>query len=159
MRLYLVQHGRAKSKEVDPDRHLSDQGVQETQRLAEFLRPLGLPVAEVWHSSKARSVQTAEILRPALSDSPEIIQQSGIEPYDPVEPITARLAGTEQDVLIAGHVPFLVKLASVLVASDETNEVCSFQQRGVVCLERTETRGWVVCWMVVLDSLRGIPHG
>ena len=65
MRLYLVQHGQAKSEELDPQRGLTEQGVQDVERLAAFLKPLSLAVQVVWHSGKTRAAQTAEILAPS----------------------------------------------------------------------------------------------
>ena len=44
MRIYLVQHGEAKSEEEDPRRTLTDKGIGEVQKVAEFLRPLTLAV-------------------------------------------------------------------------------------------------------------------
>ena len=40
MRLYLVQHGQAKSEEVDPQRGLSERGIQDVGRLS------GAPTSE-----------------------------------------------------------------------------------------------------------------
>ena len=37
MHAYLVQHGKAKSAEDDPNRGLSDEGREEVTRVAEFL--------------------------------------------------------------------------------------------------------------------------
>ena len=42
MRIYLVQHGESKSEEEDPQRHLTERGIDEVQRVADFLRPLEL---------------------------------------------------------------------------------------------------------------------
>ena len=39
MRVYLVQHGRAKSEEEDPQRRLTDKGIGEVEKVADFLRP------------------------------------------------------------------------------------------------------------------------
>ena len=44
MRLYLVQHGQSKSEEEDPQRRLTDKGIGEVQKVADFLRPLGFAV-------------------------------------------------------------------------------------------------------------------
>ena len=38
MALYLVQHGRSRPKDVDPDQGLSDEGAAETKRIAEVAR-------------------------------------------------------------------------------------------------------------------------
>ncbi len=52
MMLYLMQHGKAKPKEVDPERSLSDEGVEEVERVAAFLEKAGIKVAEIFHSGK-----------------------------------------------------------------------------------------------------------
>jgi phosphohistidine phosphatase len=61
VRVYLVQHGRAKSEEEEPQRRLTDKGIGEVQKVAVFLRPLELRIDAVWHSGKARAQQTAEL--------------------------------------------------------------------------------------------------
>ncbi len=37
MKVYLVQHGEAESKEVNPQRPLTEQGMRDVQRIAEAL--------------------------------------------------------------------------------------------------------------------------
>jgi broad specificity phosphatase PhoE len=77
MRIYLVQHGEAKSEEEDPRRTLTDKGVGEVQKVAEFLRPLTLAVDTVWHSGKARAQQTAELLAEALGAQARVVAREG----------------------------------------------------------------------------------
>ncbi len=50
MRLYLVQHGEAVAKEVDPDRPLSEHGRENIVRLAKWLEQRGVEVREIRHS-------------------------------------------------------------------------------------------------------------
>ena len=56
MKLYLVQHGEACAKDVDPERPLTDQGNADTDRLAAFLKQAGIQVERVIHSGKLRAV-------------------------------------------------------------------------------------------------------
>ncbi len=67
MRLYLMQHGKARPKEEDPDRSLSDEGRAEVGRVAGFLAKTdvvrSLPIL---HSGKTRARQTAEGLARAV---------------------------------------------------------------------------------------------
>ena len=63
MRVYLVQHGESKSEEEDPQRRLTDKGIGEVQKVANFLRLLKLALDAVWHSGRARAQQTGELLR------------------------------------------------------------------------------------------------
>ena len=67
MRLYLVQHGEALSKDVDPERALSDAGRADAERLARFLAPRRLTLSRVLQSGKLRAQQTAEILAGAFA--------------------------------------------------------------------------------------------
>ena len=55
MHVYLVQHGEAKPAEEDPERHLTEKGLRDVRKVAEFLRPLRLPVEALWHSDKPRA--------------------------------------------------------------------------------------------------------
>jgi phosphohistidine phosphatase len=66
MRVYLVQHGESKSEEEDPQRRLTDKGIGEVQKFANFLRTLKLALDAVWHSGKARTQQTGELLAEAV---------------------------------------------------------------------------------------------
>ena len=54
MRAYLVQHGKAKSADEDPNRGLSNEGRDEINRIAEFLSALRISVSLIQHSGKAR---------------------------------------------------------------------------------------------------------
>jgi phosphohistidine phosphatase len=47
MKLYLVQHGEACAKQVDPDRLLTDQGREDIERLVAFLAQAGIEVGRV----------------------------------------------------------------------------------------------------------------
>ena len=154
MKLYLVQHGQAKSEEIDPQRGLTEQGTQDVERLAAFLKPLALAVPVVWQSGKTRAVQTAEILAPVLAGRPKVAQQEGLAPNDPIEPIKTKLRQAQDDLMIIGHLPFLDTLASELVAGKATAKVCTFQQGGLICLERAENGSWSLCWMVIPELLR-----
>jgi len=153
MRLYLVQHGEAKSKEEDPDRPLTAKGADDVQRIARFLNPLGLGVRAIWHSGQARAAQTAGVLAGAVSATEGVTQREGLAPNDPVEPLAKALAELPDDVMIVGHLPFLGKLASVLVAGDESAGAVDFRPGGVVCLERGDQCDWSVQWAVTADLL------
>ena len=52
MKLYLVQHAKAASKEVDPQRALTEEGTQEIRKIAAFIKPLNLSIDYLWHSGK-----------------------------------------------------------------------------------------------------------
>src|SRR5262249_4440027 len=58
MHAYLVQHGKAKSAEGDPNRGLSDDGREEVTRIAEFLEDLRITISLIHHSGKLRAEET-----------------------------------------------------------------------------------------------------
>src|SRR5205807_2540846 len=62
MRLYLVQHGAAKSEAEDPQGGLTEEGQRTVERMADFPAALRLPLDRIEHSEKLRARQTAEIL-------------------------------------------------------------------------------------------------
>ena len=152
MRAYLVQHGEARSKDVDPERRLTEKGVRDVEKVSCFLEPLGLCVSAVWHSGKARAAQTAEILGRSVKAARGAVAREGLAPNDPVGPVKEEIAGAQKDLMVVGHLPFLARLASSLVA-DESTQVVAFRQGGVVCLERDEEGSWSVVWAVVPDLL------
>lgn len=158
MRLYLVQHGEAKPKQQDPQRHLTEKGLRDVRKAADFIRPLGLSVDAVWHSGKARAARTAEILASVITVSQGALQREGLAPNDPVGVTAKELSSFDEDLMIVGHMPFLGKLASALVAgdesADESADVVAFQQGGIICLERDEGGAWRLGWMVIPELLR-----
>jgi phosphohistidine phosphatase len=155
VRVYLVQHGRSKSEEEDPQRRLTDKGIGEVQNVADFLRPLELVAAAVWHSGKARAQQTAELLAEAVSARDRVVQREGLGPKDQVATTKQALERTGGDVMIVGHLPFLGKLVALLVTGSEENEIVEFQFGSVVCIERRDDGKWKVAWMITPALLHG----
>jgi phosphohistidine phosphatase len=148
MRIYLVRHGRALSKEKDPERGLSDEGKQEVERVAALLGRLGTEVEAVWESGKKRATQTAGILASALKARGGIVRQGGMDPNDPVRPVAERLASLSGDYMLVGHLPFMSSLASLFVLGREEPDIVRFAAGGVACLEQDEEDRWVISWVV-----------
>jgi phosphohistidine phosphatase len=154
MNLYLVQHGEANPEAVDPSRGLSAKGQADVKKVAAFLKPLHLSVQGVRQSGKKRAAQTAEILAQALSSAEGVAQYSGLAPMDPVEPVKREVeSDAPRDYMLVGHLPFMAKLASLLVAGSEDADVVAFRNGGVVCLERDDKGTWRVLWIVTPDIL------
>jgi phosphohistidine phosphatase len=149
MRVYLVQHGESRPEEEDPQRRLTDEGVRSVQKVARFLRPLGLKLESVWHSGKPRAQQTAEILADAVSASQGLLQRDSLAPKDPVAPLKQAIEQSAGDLMIVGHLPFLGKFAALLVADNEDADIVAFKFGCVVCVERIEDGPWKLAWMIV----------
>lgn len=153
MRLYLVQHGAAKSEAEDPQRGLTDEGRRTVERMVEFLAPLGLSIDLVEHSDKLRARQTAELLAARLGPVEGTRQVAGLAPNDDVEPVRARLQTESQNLILVGHLPFLSRLVARLLGLEASRVVVQFQMGGVVALHREEAGQWVLDWMLVPSLL------
>ncbi len=145
MVLYLVQHGQAKTEADDPARPLSDEGVAAVERAARWLSRAGLEIAEIRHSGKRRAAQTAEILADHAAPAAEVRAVSGLSPNDDVRPVAEALQRDVGPVMLVGHLPFLGRLAGLLVAGDADSPVVQFTNAGLVCLARHDD-GWRVDW-------------
>lgn len=150
MNLFLVQHGQAKSKEEDPERSLNDTGIKATKKVAGWLAASGIQVDEIIHSGKKRAEQTAQIFAGYLSPSKGVNVSTGLNPKDDVQPITDKLKGHSDSLMIISHLPFLASLAGLLICGDPDKVLIRFQNSGVLCLHQDKDY-WSISWMVVPD--------
>jgi phosphohistidine phosphatase len=148
MRIYLAQHGLAVSKDVDPDRPLSEQGREDVRRLAAFLGNTGVRVGQVLHSGKTRAEQTAAMLADALLPDGKPQSRAGLAPTDPPKQVAAEATGWSVDTLIVGHLPYLGRLVSLLLVSDPDRPLLAFQPGSMACLEQDAEGQWVLAWMI-----------
>lgn len=143
MYLYLVQHGQAKPKDEDPERPLSDAGVRASEASARACAEQRFEVIEIRHSGKRRARETAEIFAEHLKPVRAIRVVEGLAPNDDPAPVVTALDKETEPVMLVGHLPFLARLAGLLVAGDPDAEVAMFENAGVVRLRRTGKR-WAV---------------
>ncbi|MFQ6674829.1 MAG: histidine phosphatase family protein, partial [Fidelibacterota bacterium] len=87
MKLYLVQHGESLSKDVDPERGLTDRGKEEVTRVAAVLVKGNIRVEKILHSGKKRAQETALLLQECLAAGGEFGEMEGLAPLDPVKPV------------------------------------------------------------------------
>jgi len=153
MKLYLVQHAKAASKEEDPERPLTDQGQHDIQKVASFIKPLNLCVDYLWHSGKKRAEQTAEVLAGAIKINKEHTARDGLGPNDDVIAFKDELLLSQKDVMIVGHMPFLSKLTSLLLTGSQSANTVAFKQAGIVCLNDSEENKWQIEWVIIPEIL------
>jgi phosphohistidine phosphatase len=157
MRLYLVQHGEALNAPDDAGKTLSPKGRRDVKALAEACARHRIEAVEVIHSGKARARQTAETLADAL-DLPAR-KAAGLDPMDPVRPF-ADECSTIHSTVVVGHLPFMERLAALLLAGRENPPVLAFQRGGMACLERRGPPGpddphgaWCILWTAFPDQV------
>ena len=152
--LYLVQHGEAVSKEIDPDRPLSNEGKDAVMRLATFLSNQGISVDRVLHSGKTRARETAEIFAKSIAESGLTEAISSINPNDPVEKFVTDIEGLTAPTMIVGHLPFMAKLVSQLILHSDDVALVEYQPGSVVCLNKAEHNNWIINWMIRPELIR-----
>ncbi len=170
MELYLVRHGEPMSETENPERPLSRRGREEVGRVSAAAARIGLRPGEIRHSGKRRAAETAEILAAALGRGGRTVALGGMGPNDDVWPIAEALRAAAAPTMLVGHLPFLSRLASLLVIGDPDRPFVRFCMGGIVCLVREETTstvgapgGWSVGWMLTPQiasaafSSRGSP--
>lgn len=148
MKLYLVRHGDALTPDVDPERRLSAAGHRQVDRMAAFLAGYGVRVARVLHSGKPRAEETAAALAAAVAPATAPEARDGLSPNDPVEPLAAEIAAWREDSLIAGHLPYLSRLSTLLMTGRNVPSGLDFEPAAVACLERGEDGAWSLVWFV-----------
>ena len=148
MKLYLVQHAEACTKDVDPQRPLTEQGVKDMARLAARLRHAGIEVGRIVHSGKLRAKQTAESLAQALAPGLELETSGLLNPNDNPKAFDWQSESWDTDTLIVGHLPFMARLVSHLLAEDENRIVAGFTPGSIVCLESHHDGHWQLNWML-----------
>ncbi len=153
MKVYLMQHGEPVPKDIDPERPLSDRGKSDVKRMAEFLKGKITDINRAYHSGKKRAEQTAQIFLSNLDIVTEPVKRGGLSPLDDVKDIADEIKSSDKSIFIAGHLPHLGKLVSLLISGDSEKDVVQFQQGGIVCCEKQE-QGWVIRWMLVPDLVK-----
>lgn len=148
MAIYLSQHGKSASKDVDPQRGLTREGSTEVARVAEMLAKAGVSVDVIRHSGKARAAQSADIFAELLLPKEGVESRTGIDPLDDVELFAVEIP-TERDEMYVGHLPFMERIVSYLITGDAQGRVVAFQNGGVVRLDwDAEAKRWVIGWAV-----------
>jgi len=123
-----MRHGETVSEQADPSRPLSDKGRAQVEETARALLKEKANIEEIWHSTKLRAKQTAEIVSQILGVK-NILEKQGLTPFDDPAPIAEMLKTADKNILIAGHMPFLGELALLFGKS-----VMGFENGGVVRL-------------------------
>ena len=138
MKVYLVHHVDALSAEQDPQRHISQKGREQADRLGTRLRALGVAPVRILHSDKQWTIDTAERIAAKLGAQDKTAKTAyPINTDDPVAPFMAEIAAAGGDIMMCGHVDYLLRSASQLVCGDEKRKVFEFKPGNgtAVCVE------------------------
>jgi phosphohistidine phosphatase len=149
MALYLVQHGKCLSKEVDPRKSLSTEGIADVKRIAEVANGYKVQVSAVVHSGKLRARQTAEIFGEILQPEQGITAREGLNPLDDVVAF-ADIIDAQANAMFVGHLPFMERLTSYLLTGSTDKPIFKFQNGGIICLDmEADHPAWIIRWTLM----------
>jgi phosphohistidine phosphatase len=153
MKVYLMQHGIAKTKEEDPEQGLTEQGIKDTEKVSQFIGKMGLDFESIFYSEKLRAAQTAQILGKYLRLSLGVHEADLLGPDGAVETWKMRLLCSEGDTVLVSHLPLLDKLVSSLVINDSDKPIVQFKNNSIVCLEEQKNEIFDMKWLVTPEML------
>jgi len=141
MEIYVVRHGIAIDREdpkcpPDPERYLTEEGIEKTKRVAAAVAALGASPDLLLSSPYVRAMQTAEIFASALDYSKQKIRRTdlllpGTEP----SLLFRELAKDKQTstLFVFGHAPQLDDIIAAALGSK--HHITSLKKAGVALLE------------------------
>lgn len=162
MEIYVVRHGIAIDREdpkcpPDPERYLTEEGVEKTKRVAAGVAALSAMADVLLSSPYVRAMQTAEIFATALDYPKQKIRQTdlllpGAEPTL----LFRELAKDKQHstLFIFGHAPQLDDVIATALGSK--HQVTSLKKAGVALIElkRVSPPNGQLLWLATPKLLR-----
>jgi phosphohistidine phosphatase len=153
MFLFLIQHAEAKSKDEDPARGLSEKGIQDITRVANYASKLDIKASGILHSGKLRAQQTARVLADYLKID-AISETDGLGPMDDPGIWFERLTSEKENRMLVGHLPHLDKFSSLLLSGDSDKKIIDFKMGGIVCLKKLEGNNFAIGWMITPEGVK-----
>lgn len=155
MILYIVRHGKARSEQDDPSRSLTEEGKEETRRIASFLKKYGVQADEIWHSTKRRAEETAEILKSQWGLTAVMQAKDHLAPNSPPRIVYDEILKENKNLMVVGHLPFLDRLVSLFIAGDELEGIVKFKESAVAILEQDVPPAWRIAGYITPQMLAG----
>jgi len=143
--VYLVRHGDAVAASENPARPLSQAGREAVEQVARLARERQVEVSAIYHSGILRAEETAEILAKHLFPPSGVKAISGLLPDDDPAGGKAELEAAADPIMLVGHLPYMGRLASLLVRGDAEATIVDFQSAAMVCCSRTGAQ-WKIEW-------------
>jgi phosphohistidine phosphatase len=142
---YLVRHGDALSATENPQRPLSSDGRRHVELTARCALERSINVSVIYHSGILRAKETAEILAKQMSVA-TVAELSGLLPEDDPAIVKAELDAAVGSLLLVGHLPFMSRLAGLLINGDPERPAVEFFPATMVCCARSATH-WKISWV------------
>jgi phosphohistidine phosphatase len=162
MQLYIIRHGIAIDREdpkcpPDPERYLTEEGVEKTKQVAKGIAALGVTKDLFLTSPYVRAVQTAEIFADALDYARQKIRRNDLLlPGSEPTLLFRELAREKQaaSVFLFGHAPQLDDVIATALGTKK--HVTALKKAGVALLElkRVSPPLGILAWLATPKLLR-----
>ena len=139
MKVILMQHGEALPEEADKARPLSERGRDQARKAADILKRMPEYPERILHSGKRRAFETAEIVSLTLGGI-RMEARDCLNPKDSPDRIHREISASEDSIMIVGHMPFLGRLASLLMGNASDVETVDIAQASPLVLSRVGKR-------------------
>ncbi len=153
MKLWLMRHGDAIDMAEDAVRPLSQEGRTEALNAGAFLKKVNSSPDLILHSTLRRAAETASIIAAELNISNRLSERQGLEPDDDPEVWAAELAIEDGDTLVAGHLPFVPRLASLLLTGKKDGLAIRWTTGSIMCLSRESCNDWKLLYFITSKGL------
>lgn len=141
-KIILGRHGLSTSTLENPERPLAIAGRQHAEQMSSWLDGCGYEVEEIIHSAKLRARQTAKIFGSRLGlHAAHVREVAGLKPHDHPAPVADNIEVDRRSIMIVSHLPFLNRLASLMLVGDPERIQFQFSDAGVLILARV-SGGW-----------------
>lgn len=149
MQLYIVRHGKCVPKERNRKKPLSIDGVEETEKIACFIRlHFAVQIKAIYHSRKLRAKETAELFSKFLSPGKGIKAFDFLAPDGDIKKLEPVL-NENNDIMIISHIPFIPNLVSDLICGEEKYDILNIPESSVICMSNeNEKNQWLIEWLI-----------
>ena len=166
MELYIVRHGIAIDREdpqcpPDPERYLTEEGVEKTKGVAKRVAALGVAADLFFTSPYVRAAQTAEIFADVLdydraTGQMEYLQSEWLLPGAEPTLLFRELAREKQasSIFLFGHAPHLDGVIATALGSKK--HLTSLKKAGIALIElkRISPPMGLLAWLATPKMLR-----
>lgn len=142
-----MRHGEAVPGVPDGQRQLSPKGRAEATATAQHALARGVTVTAIYHSGLLRAQQTAELAAALLVPRDGVRELVGLCPEDDPAIVKAELDIASQPILLVSHLPYLGRLAGLLVTGDSGRSVIEFAPATLACMSR-RLGEWKLNWSI-----------
>lgn len=140
MYLYLMRHAEALAAHEAPQRSLSERGKEQVAKIASFIQNNNLNFTHIYHSDKARSYESAQLIAEQGNFSDKLHYERVLNPDYGVGELTGFVESLTTDSLLVGHLPNLELLSTYLLTGIYEPPILSFNVAALVCFKKTSSR-------------------